>query len=63
VLWRTTNSADGREQRCRNLGVHDHRTLLGVLFARLKQVALLFAGIFATMMPALDWPQANAGRG
>jgi Na+/H+ antiporter NhaD/arsenite permease-like protein len=28
----------------------------------LKEVAILFAGIFATMMPALDWLQANAGQ-
>ncbi len=27
----------------------------------LKEVAILFAGIFATMIPALDWLQANAG--
>ena len=26
------------------------------------EVAILFLGIFATMMPALDWLQANAGR-
>jgi len=26
----------------------------------IKEVAILFAGIFATMMPALDWLQANA---
>ncbi|HVM48692.1 MAG TPA: sodium:proton antiporter [Candidatus Acidoferrum sp.] len=30
-------------------------------FAPIKEVAVLFAGIFATMMPALDWLQANAG--
>ncbi len=29
-------------------------------FAPVKEVAILFAGIFATMMPALDWLQANA---
>ena len=28
----------------------------------LKEVAVLFVGIFATMMPALDWLQAHAGR-
>ncbi len=27
-----------------------------------KEVAILFAGIFATMMPALDWLQGNASR-
>jgi Na+/H+ antiporter NhaD/arsenite permease-like protein len=27
----------------------------------IKEVAILFIGIFATMMPALDWLQANAG--
>lgn len=27
----------------------------------IKEVAVLFIGIFATMMPALDWLQANAG--
>jgi len=31
-------------------------------FHPIKEVALLFIGIFATMMPALDWLQANAGR-
>jgi Na+/H+ antiporter NhaD/arsenite permease-like protein len=31
-------------------------------FAPIKEVALLFAGIFATMMPALDWLQANAAQ-
>jgi Na+/H+ antiporter NhaD/arsenite permease-like protein len=31
-------------------------------FAPIKEVAILFAGIFATMMPALDWLQANASR-
>jgi Na+/H+ antiporter NhaD/arsenite permease-like protein len=29
-------------------------------FGPIKEVAILFAGIFATMMPALDWLQANA---
>lgn len=29
-------------------------------FHPIKEVAILFAGIFATMMPALDWLQANA---
>src|SRR5258708_3495384 len=29
-------------------------------FAPIKEVAILFAGIFATMIPALDWLQANA---
>jgi Na+/H+ antiporter NhaD/arsenite permease-like protein len=28
----------------------------------IKEVAILFVGIFATMMPALDWLQGNAGR-
>jgi len=28
----------------------------------LKEVAILFAGIFATMMPALDWLQTHAAR-
>jgi len=28
----------------------------------IKEVAILFAGIFATMMPALDWLQANASQ-
>jgi Na+/H+ antiporter NhaD/arsenite permease-like protein len=31
-------------------------------FQPLKEVAILFAGIFSTMMPALDWLQGNAGR-
>ena len=31
-------------------------------FHPIQEVAILFAGIFATMMPALDWLQANAGR-
>jgi Na+/H+ antiporter NhaD/arsenite permease-like protein len=31
-------------------------------FGPIKEVAILFAGIFATMMPALDWLQANAAR-
>jgi Na+/H+ antiporter NhaD/arsenite permease-like protein len=29
-------------------------------FHPIKEVAILFAGIFATMIPALDWLQANA---
>jgi Na+/H+ antiporter NhaD/arsenite permease-like protein len=29
-------------------------------FSPIKEVAILFAAIFATMMPALDWLQANA---
>ncbi|HSU56539.1 MAG TPA: sodium:proton antiporter, partial [Candidatus Dormibacteraeota bacterium] len=29
-------------------------------FHPIKEVAILFAGIFATMMPALDWLQGNA---
>jgi len=29
-------------------------------FRPIKEVAILFAGIFATMMPALDWLQSNA---
>ncbi len=28
----------------------------------IREVAILFAGIFATMVPALDWLQLNAGR-
>jgi Na+/H+ antiporter NhaD/arsenite permease-like protein len=31
-------------------------------FQPIREVAILFAGIFATMMPALDWLQANAIR-
>jgi len=31
-------------------------------FGPIKEVAVLFAAIFATMMPALDWLQANAGQ-
>jgi Na+/H+ antiporter NhaD/arsenite permease-like protein len=31
-------------------------------FHPIKEVAILFAGIFSTMMPALDWLQANASR-
>src|SRR5664280_1858663 len=31
-------------------------------FHPIKEVAILFVGIFATMMPALDWLAANAGR-
>ena len=31
-------------------------------FHPIQEVAILFAGIFATMMPALDWLQANAAR-
>src|SRR5439155_16112900 len=31
-------------------------------FHPIKEVAILFSGIFATMMPALDWLQANAGQ-
>jgi Na+/H+ antiporter NhaD/arsenite permease-like protein len=31
-------------------------------FHPIQEVAILFVGIFATMMPALDWLQANAGR-
>src|SRR5438093_1474103 len=30
-------------------------------FHPIQEVAILFAGIFATMMPALDWLTANAG--
>lgn len=30
-------------------------------FGPVREVAILFAGIFATMMPALDWLKANAG--
>src|SRR5204863_7879133 len=28
----------------------------------IQEVAILFVGIFATMMPALDWLGANAGK-
>ena len=28
----------------------------------MREVAILFAGIFVTMMPALDWLQSHAGR-
>lgn len=31
-------------------------------FHPVKEVAILFVGIFATMMPALDWLEANASR-
>ena len=31
-------------------------------FHPIREVAVLFAGIFATMMPALDWLQMNAGK-
>jgi Na+/H+ antiporter NhaD/arsenite permease-like protein len=31
-------------------------------FNPIKEVAILFAGIFATMMPALDWLQANTAQ-
>jgi Na+/H+ antiporter NhaD/arsenite permease-like protein len=31
-------------------------------FHPIREVAILFAGIFATMLPALDWLQANAGQ-
>jgi Na+/H+ antiporter NhaD/arsenite permease-like protein len=31
-------------------------------FAPIKEVAILFAAIFSTMMPALDWLQANTGQ-
>ena len=31
-------------------------------FLPIKEVAILFAGIFATMMPALDWLQNNAAQ-
>ena len=31
-------------------------------FHPIQEVAILFIGIFATMMPALDWLQANTGR-
>ena len=30
-------------------------------FRPIQEVAILFVGIFATMMPALDWLEANAG--
>jgi len=32
----------------------------GFNFDPIKEVAILFAGIFATMMPALDWLEANS---
>jgi len=31
-------------------------------FGPIKEVAILFAGIFATMVPALDWLELNAGK-
>ena len=31
-------------------------------FGPIREVAILFLGIFATMMPALDWLEANAAR-
>ena len=31
-------------------------------FGPIREVAIIFAGIFATMVPALDWLEANAGR-
>jgi Na+/H+ antiporter NhaD/arsenite permease-like protein len=31
-------------------------------FQPIKEVAILFAGIFATMLPALDWLQSHAGQ-
>jgi Na+/H+ antiporter NhaD/arsenite permease-like protein len=31
-------------------------------FAPIREVAILFAGIFATMVPALDWLNLNAGQ-
>ena len=31
-------------------------------FHPIREVAILFAGIFATMIPALDWLEGNAGR-
>lgn len=31
-------------------------------FHPIREVAILFVGIFATMIPALDWLEANAGR-
>jgi Na+/H+ antiporter NhaD/arsenite permease-like protein len=31
-------------------------------FHPIREVAILFAGIFATMLPALDWLQADAGQ-
>jgi Na+/H+ antiporter NhaD/arsenite permease-like protein len=31
-------------------------------FQPIREVAILFAGLFATMIPALDWLQLNAGR-
>ena len=30
-------------------------------FHPIQEVVILFLGIFATMMPALDWLEANAG--
>ena len=34
----------------------------GFTFAPVKEVAILFFGIFATMVPALEWLEANAGQ-
>ncbi len=34
----------------------------GFAFAPVKEVAILFFGIFATMVPALEWLEANASR-
>jgi Na+/H+ antiporter NhaD/arsenite permease-like protein len=34
----------------------------GFHFHPLQEVAILFAGIFATMMPALDWLETHAGQ-
>jgi Na+/H+ antiporter NhaD/arsenite permease-like protein len=31
-------------------------------FGPIREVAIVFAGIFATMVPALDWLEANAGK-
>jgi Na+/H+ antiporter NhaD/arsenite permease-like protein len=40
-------------------GVHEKN---GFNFIPIREVAILFAGIFATMVPALDWIELNAGR-
>ncbi len=39
--------------------IHDNNEFT---FAPVKEVAILFAGIFATMTPAMDWLEINAAR-
>ncbi len=39
--------------------IHEHNDFN---FVPIKEVAILFAGIFATMVPALDWLELNAGK-